>query len=198
MSLLGLLSIGRSFGTVRERPASFQVADGWLPDFGCRREHELADFNGSEAVLTGACWPERELGEPGPGSVRLAPAPTRREGGTTALLAPAPGPSLSAAGPTRRDGPPAVAGQSKIGPARLSRRPARARGGQGVAVQGELSLGGVRVVRNDLDADDLELIPLPSKTLAAGFQTTWRERAAAGGWRGWWAHWRQLFRGHTG
>ncbi|MCZ7639596.1 MAG: hypothetical protein M5U12_28245 [Verrucomicrobia bacterium] len=164
MSLLGLLSIGRSFGTVRERPASFRVADGWLPDFGRRREHELAEFNGSEEVLTGACWPERELGEPGPGAARVAPPPN----------------------------------PVKASPSRASRLAGRPRSSGGVAVQGELALGTVRVVRNELDADDLELIPLPSKTLAANFKTTVRERPTGGGWRGWWAHWRQWFRGSTG
>lgn len=198
MSLLGLLSIGRAFGTVRERPASFRVADGWLPDFGRRREHELVEFNGSEEVLTGACWPERELGEPGPGATRLAPAPHQRLVQTASMPARERKPSLVPAEPVRSDETATAASPSKAVATRVSRRAGRSRVSEGVAVQGELALGAVRVVRNELDADDLELIPLPSKTLAANFKTTVRERPTSGGWRGWWAHWRQWFRGSTG
>ena len=46
MSLLGLLSMGRSFGTVRRRPPSYQVAEGWLPDFSRRQEREMGDVGG--------------------------------------------------------------------------------------------------------------------------------------------------------
>lgn len=57
--------------------------------------------------------------------------------------------------------------------------------------QGELSLAAVRVVRNDLFADDLELIPLPSPNTRG--LTLGAERAApSGGWRGWLAHWATL------
>jgi len=57
--------------------------------------------------------------------------------------------------------------------------------------QGELALAAVRVVRNDLFADDLEFIPRPSPQ-ARGL-TLGAERAVpSGGWRGWLAHWANL------
>ena len=56
---------------------------------------------------------------------------------------------------------------------------------------GELALAAVRVVRNDLFADDLEFIPRPSPQ-ARGL-TLGAERAVpSGGWRGWLAHWANL------
>jgi hypothetical protein len=60
-----------------------------------------------------------------------------------------------------------------------------------VPVQGELSISTVRVVRNDLSADDLELIP---RRLSVGVGDAGRRVPAQASWRGWLAHWRQWFR----
>ncbi len=57
--------------------------------------------------------------------------------------------------------------------------------------QAELLLAGVRVVRNDLFADDLELVPRPSPA-ALGLKLGAERARPSGGWRGWLAHWAHL------
>lgn len=57
--------------------------------------------------------------------------------------------------------------------------------------QGELALATVRVVRNDLFADDLEFIPRPSPQ-ARGLTLGVERAVPSGGWRGWLAHWANL------
>lgn len=57
--------------------------------------------------------------------------------------------------------------------------------------QTQLLLASVRVVRNDLLADDLELIPRPSPA-ARGLKLGVERAVPSGGWRGWLAHWAHL------
>jgi hypothetical protein len=78
-------------------------------------------------------------------------------------------------------------------------RPTGRRGGSaapGHLVQGELALSAVQVVRNDLYADDLELIPRAGAGVGRMTLRPDRPRSvvARGGWRGWLAHWRQWLR----
>ena len=172
MSLLGLLTMGRTFGTVRQRPPPYQLAEGWLPDFGRRQEHELGDLDGHETVLPGSGWPERNVG----GSL------------ASSLFEACSGPSHEPA-----LGQPGLAERSEVR-CRGARGSACPPGG-GPMVQSELSLGSVRVVRNDLSADDLELIPRPSTRTAANLVLRpGGDRSDGGGWRGWLAHWWCFFR----
>lgn len=57
--------------------------------------------------------------------------------------------------------------------------------------QTQLLLASVRVVRNDLLADDLELLPRPSPA-ARGLKLGVERAVPSGGWRGWLAHWAHL------
>lgn len=169
MSLLGLLSMGRSFGSVRQRPAAYHVAEGWLPDFGRRQEREVGDVGGHDTVLSAASWPERNVGDEAPFFGDAAPI-----GGHARPLAA----ETSRRGLDRRGrgSPPEAAGP---------------------LVQGELSLASVRVVRNDLSAEDLELVPRPIRPLVEVERnpaSTAAPLRRGGGWRGWLAHWRCLFR----
>ena len=174
MSLLGLLTIGRTFGGVRSKPASYRVSEGLLPDFGPGREHAAAEAV-EEALLFGHARPDQTDA----GAVRenmLFDEPARE---MNAIQSVRPESSI-------RPQPPAV---SEFQPKPL--RPVRSRRGRGVLVQGELSISTVRVVRNDLSADDLELIP---RRLSVGVGDAGRRAPAQASWRGWLAHWRQWFR----
>lgn len=171
MSVLGLLAMGRAFGTVRQRPPSYQVAEGWLPDFGCRQEREMGDLDGHETVLPRSGWPERNVGG------RLTSSLFEVRSGHLEELAEAG--SGVACRPAEK---PEVASRHRGGPV-------------GALVQGERSLKSVRVVRNDLSADDLALVPRPSTRVVVSLATrSGGPHAGGGGWRGWLAHWWCFFR----
>ena len=170
MSLLGLLAMGRSFGTVRRRPPPYHLAEGWLPDFGHRQERMMGDLGGHDTVLAASSWPERNVGgrlAASDFSVRGEPPPT-----ATAEMAPSPTVPMSS--------------QVRSPEADASRT------AHGLLVQAELSLGSVRVVRNELLAEDLELVSEPAAQRPPGRASADRRRRA--GWRGWLAHWWCLFR----
>jgi len=216
MSLLGLLTMGRTFGTVRQRPPPYQLAEGWLPDFGRRQEHELGDLDGHETVLPGSGWPERNVGGSLTSSLFEAGSGPSHEPALTPALSRRTGEGARRAG--EEDSPRFMAGEqvgkeqgslqepagAGVGQPRLAERSAvhcgGARGsaspsGGGPMVQGELSLKSVRVVRNDLSADDLELIPRPARGTAANLVLRpGGDGSDRGGWRGWLAHWWCLFR----
>lgn len=187
MSLLGLLSMGRAFGTVRRRPPTYQVAEGWLPDFGSRREREVGEVGAHDTVLSGSGWPERDLGTPAIPSlfeVRSSPA------------APPSSSALPKSGATLVPEPRSlepVPASVPAGPAASDHRLRRS--SRGRPFQAELSLESVRVVRNDLRSDDLELIPrspsAPGPTVELGRE---EQRAKYTRWRGWLAHWIGFFR----
>lgn len=166
MSLLGLLSMGRSFGAVRERPADYHVSEGWLPDFRRRQEREMGDVSGHDTVLSEACWPERDLGsETAPG------------------------------GEVPRNG--LVARPDRTGARRppTEWRPSGARpSAGGRLMQGELSLSSVRVVRNDLFADDLEVVPRSPRASLSSPSGRAVAGGVRGGWREWLVRWWGLFR----
>ncbi len=186
MSLLGLLSVGRAFGTVRRRPPTYQVTEGWLPDFGSRREREVGEIGAHETVLAGSSWPERDLGTLTTASLF--------EVRSSAPAKPAPSPRVEAP-PEPVTRPSEVRPKSEPAPRAVSR--AR-RPGRGRPFQAELAIESVRVVRNDLRSDDLELIPRsPSAEQPAvglGREEHCRRYAR---WRGWLAHWIGFFRRGT-
>jgi hypothetical protein len=167
MSLGGLLSIGRALGRVPAQPKVYHDVGGLLPQFGSPR------FGG--LPVPAAASP----GDGGRGTLRT------------------PQPELGVA--DRPEGVRAPrANVVPVGEAVVSRR------GRGKAaapasrlVQGELALLAVRVVRNDLGGDGLELIPRPGASV--GGMTLRPDRpktvVARGGWRAWLAHWRQWWRG---
>lgn len=166
MSLLGLLSMGRSFGAVRERPADYHVSEGWLPDFRRRQEREMGDVSGHDAVLSAASWPERNVG------------------GETS-----PGGEVPRNGPNTRPARTWARGQA------TEWRPSGARpSAGGRLMQGELSLDSVRVVRNDLFADDLEVVPRSPRASLSRPSGRGVTGGVRGGWREWLVHWWGLFR----
>lgn len=178
MSLLGLLTIGRAFGSVRNRPAPFRVTNDLLPNFG--RERAFAGAETNEIQTHAAATEPARQASPEP-QTNLAPELPLNE---------------------RQTIPPLVATQPVKPEAEKSRQVTRTRRRTrgGVPVQGELSLEAVRVVRNDLYADDLELIPRSRPAGVASLLKTERPRRnpASAGWRGWLAHWRQWFRWQAG
>lgn len=179
MSLLGLLTIGRAFGGVRNQPASYRVANGLLPTFGRERVS-----SGADAVA--ATVPEPTLP---PSRTVFAPPTSAGAAPELPLDAHQTIPGLAA---------PRTAKPEVTTPRHPPRSRPRTRGG--APVQGELSLESVRVVRNDLYADDLELIPRARPAAVANLLKTERPRRnpASAGWRGWLAHWRQWFRWQAG
>lgn len=178
MSLLGLLTIGRAFGGVRNQPAQYRVASGLLPNFG--RERAL---NGTEVGEAPAPEVALPTAQPAFTSPPAAAAPELPLGARQAM------PVLMA---------PRASKPEPATPRHAPRSRPRTRGG--APVQGELSLESVRVVRNDLYADDLELIPRVCSADVANLLKTERPRRnpASAGWRGWLAHWRQWFRWQAG
>jgi hypothetical protein len=145
------------------------VAEGWLPDFSRRQEREMGDVGGHDTVLSAASWPERNVGDE---------APFLGDGGPDGTVG-----RLRRTLPAYRQPEWRSEGQSPEGARRM--------------VQAELSLDSVRVVRNDLSADDLELVPRAPGFPATGLpvrRVGGRLAGASGGWRGWLAHWRCFFR----
>lgn len=172
MSLGDLLSIGRALGKVPARPVAYRDVGGWAPDFGSPRP------------------PGGDRGAPpsaGEGVDLSAAAAARRQAGPPAEACPASGMVIEEG---------VVASGVYAGPKPVANRRGRDRPA-GRLVQGELALSAVRVVRNDLFADDLELIPRPGASVGRMTLRPDRRRLAAarGGWRGWLAHWRQWLRG---
>lgn len=170
MSLLGLLAMGRSFGTVRRRPPPYHVAEGWLPDFGHRQERMMGDLGGHDTVLAASSWPERNVG----GRLAASDFSVRGESPPMAADEVTPSPTV----PT--------SSQVRYPEADASRT------GTGLLVQTELSLDSVRVIRNELLAEDLELVSETAAHRQPGrVSPVPRQRA---GWRGWLARWWCLFR----
>ncbi len=178
MSLLGLLTIGRAFGSVRNQPAPYRVANGLLPNFGRERAFDAAETGGVPASEAKPLSAPPTFTPPAAAGAPELPLDARQA--IPALMAPRaskPEPATPRSAPRSRQ---------------------RTRGG--APVQGELSLESVRVVRNDLYADDLELIPRARSAEVANLLKTERPRRnpASAGWRGWLAHWRQWFRWQAG
>lgn len=168
MSLGGLLSIGRALGRVPARPTVYRDVEGLVPRFGSAR------FGGVGTSSPDAFGGRGEAGQ--------APAPREEQPR-----------SFGGARPLAEPGTPAPP----------TEQTAKRRGGHGGdmtaphLVQSELALMTVRVIRNDLSADGLELIPRPGASV--GGMTLRPERPKSvvtrGGWRAWLAHWRQWWRG---
>ncbi len=178
MSLLGLLTIGRAFGSVRREPAPYRVANDRLPNFG--REPAFAGAAAGEAQSQAVALAPTETADTGR-RMEVAPELPLKER--------PPLPTLTA---------PASAEPGRESPLRVAKPRRRTRGR--ALVQGELSLEAVRVVRNDLYADDLELIPRSRPVEIANLLHAERPKRnpASAGWRGWLAHWRQWFRWQAG
>ncbi len=180
MSLLGLLTIGRAFGSVRNQPAPYRVANDLLPNFG--RERAFAGAEAGEVQAQTATLP---LAKPAVTEPQTDAAPELPLNERQTI------PALTATQLVKPE---------SEKPRQVAVAPARRRTRGGAPVQGELSLEAVRVVRNDLYADDLELIPRARPAGVASLLKTERPRRnpASAGWRGWLAHWRQWFRWQAG
>jgi hypothetical protein len=134
MSLMQLLTVGRSFGSVEDRPSPYRmIQDNLLPKFGA------ADRSGSQQAAAGTGTADAsECSE------------THMNAIETQVQA---APNAAAAFP-----PPAYpSGRWTMMRKPFQRRTASAK--NPTLVQGELSLAAVRPVRNDLNESDLEVIP---------------------------------------
>ncbi len=166
MSLIGLLTVSRSFGGVKNKPAPMRLRDGLLPHFG---------------VQDGALRIASAVTRPGsfrrPAQLTL-PADASWEGvGVEQVLANPVSRATALVGEGPRTADPEL-------PA-WGRRVADPR-------QGELSLEGVKVVRNDLCDADLELVARQSGRESAALQRAlvWSAKANPPKWK-WW-NWRWL------
>ncbi len=147
MSLMHLLTVGRSFGSVEDRPSPYRmVQENLLPKFGPtdRSESKLPPVEVGSAVAPGG--------------------PSMRSGGADGSKR-----SEIKMNPIETQAPPAPDASSAFPPQAypLGRwtllrnpfhRPTASRKGPNF-VQGELSLASVRPVRNDLNESDLIIIP---------------------------------------
>lgn len=179
MKLPGLLALGRSFAKAPDRvPMRLEAARPGL----------------QTARPAGAARPTRASGPAGPPLARVSaspaipvvqlPAATRAAGGTEAeAIRPVNtgGNGSSATGAVTPGFGPDSARSQWGGWWRRRRSPPPR----------ELRLASVRVVRNDLCTDDLELIPRPSPA-ARGLKLGVERAVPSGGWRGWLAHWAHL------
>lgn len=182
MSLGGLLSIGRAFGKVRSRPAVFRMADGSLPNFRTGR----SPAGSAPAAASPAPDPLAKLEAAAPRDFAVAAwfGEERRDPAECGQSA------AAGAGSHAQGNRPVAAPETGLPAGTRARRRSR----PSEPVQGELALAAVRVVRNDLYADDLELVPRPAaatRGLTLGAERTGRT-AVSGGWRGWLAHWAGL------
>jgi len=156
MSLIQLLTVGKSLGTVKDRPTSYRM----------RQQALLPRFGNAEAKPW--IYPEPDGGNVGEGEAVVRPS------GTAVLLESAG--TASTAEPAVAKGPTGAPPESWREARRrrrttedrrpwwrrvFGRKPARLTvvDGRG-AVQGELGLDMVRVVRNDLMDSDLEVVPV--------------------------------------
>lgn len=180
MKLPGLLALGRTFAKAPEHtPLMFDASLPGLrlpPSRGVRPPTQPAPAqpaSDAPTVIARAAKSARFAA-----TTRSFPAPScadAREAGAAGSGAPAvsaPAAGTFSAPPPRRRG---------WWWRRRSRHPRQA----------EMLLAGVRVVRNDLFADDLELVPRPSPA-ARGLKLGAERAAPSGGWRGWLAHWAHL------
>jgi len=188
MSLLRLLTAGKSLVGLRDQPSRY-IARGGLPKFGSKKNpfrvttkpefgisHSLTRKSAAESleVKAGALEPSAELGSQG---VELRKAGDLDQANSTAVLSPS-------AIVAERPGTPVVGGwnyKTAMGYAELilekmtfwrkskPARPVVPRFAKPM-FQGELSLDGIKVVRNDLTDSDLEVVrakppvPVPATT----------------------------------
>lgn len=163
MSLMHLLSVGRTFGEVREKPASYRVVDGVLPEFAAGGEEPHIMAGRGRRVDTAAP----------PAPPKPNPKPIVVGGDEPAMATEKAGAPIGAGNskaPSSFDSPrnavrarqPADLGfhsglTNGWGGSKNRRRQPR-RGTDVNPAQRELSLNGVQVVRNDLSDADLELV----------------------------------------
>jgi len=147
MSLMQLLTVGRSFGSVEDGPSPYRmIQENLLPKFGAADRSEMKRPPVEASVAAGPSDPRGPAGWPD--------APKRSEtkmNATETQVQAAPGASAP---------PPPHA--YPLGRWTIMRNPFHRRAAAPKSpslVQGELSLDAVRPVRNDLNESDLEVIP---------------------------------------
>lgn len=179
MKLPGLLALGRTFAKAPGR--TLLMLDAALP--GLRLPPPRAARPPTQPA------PAHPASD-GPMSAARFADPVRFSATTRSLPAPSPADAREAGAAGR--GSPAVSAPAA---GTFSAPPRRRRGWWGRRSrdprQAEMLLAGVQVVRNDLFADDLELVPRPSPA-ALGLKLGAERSAPSGGWRGWLAHWAHL------
>lgn len=152
MSLIGLLTVNRSFGSVRNKPSAFRMREPLLPHFGGKND---APRITPAATRPGSARPLAQL---------TLPCDATWE--TAGVDVGTPDPSGVHSGPVARfasevrEETPAWTGSLPPWDSRPLADPR----------QGELSLGAVKVMRNDLADADLELISRPAARESAAWQ----------------------------
>ncbi len=164
MSLMRLLTVGRSLGAVRDQPSRYKMPQqSLLPKFGAAKQ-EVAELSMAEPDLTAASAPPVETKV----IPRAASEPTAAKDKRTKVMTAVETefPAANAAAPAT---PPQAYPQGRW---TLFRNPfgaATAKPKAGPApVQGELSLDAVKPVRNDLSDSDLEVIRVSRTAPVAG------------------------------
>jgi hypothetical protein len=145
MSLLQLLSVGRAFGSIRDRPSPYKMTQASLlpkfgPPVGSGSEPAAPAVPGRASLERHAGAHARSTGEPGKKEVKMTAAEM----------------SVAPLGTEMNPAQPYPAGRWTMRNP-FNRKPvAGARGTP--MVQGELSLDAVRPVRNDLSDSDLVVV----------------------------------------
>ena len=179
MSWMQLLAVSKSIGTVLDRPSPYKMRQqNLLPRFG----QDGVRFQRSERP------PERETARPEAGKDDLFGAPVSDTGRAARLEEVLPGLEESAEACAPEPAP--VVGEfERVVRARAERRlrwwiwrgrSRRVRREGGTVVQGELGLGAVQVVRNDLMEDDLLVRPARQREEGPSAPES------VGWWRRWW------------
>lgn len=167
MSLMRLLAVGRSIGTISDEPTRYRMrVEGLLPKFGTARSAPSAAVPADLATdLVSECRSTEEQSHAAPhSSTRSAVADKPESPMNTEVLEQIPS---APAAPVAESSQPRQA--YPLGRWRTLRNPFAAKSAvrAGGAVQTELSLDAVRPIRNDLNEDDLEVQPAPPPPPAA-------------------------------
>jgi hypothetical protein len=148
MSLIRLLAAGSSLRGIKDHPSPYKMTqDHLLPKFGSNKDAEPQEQGLMPTPASPpALRPARET-LPSPGTIPPASGNEIRVAGADAATPSAP-PAPTKGGPFLRW----AHGKNPFRPKlAVKKRP--------VPVQGELLLEGVKVVRNDLNETDLEVVP---------------------------------------
>lgn len=167
MSLLRLLTVGRSLGTIRDQPSRYKMTEqALLPKFGATKQSEIVESPRAEMNLKAASAPSVE--EKAIQKTAVEPAAAKEKGTKimTAVETGFPAVNTAAAAEPKQAFPQGrwTIFRNPFGGALAKSKAAQA------PVQGELSLDAVKPVRNDLRDSDLEVIrvsrPAPVEPVA--------------------------------
>lgn len=168
MSLMQLLSVGHSFVGIKDEPSRYKLAENWLPRFGA--VESTAPPPPRSVAPAVAAPDQRPFSPPSP-----RPAAILLNGVAPRLPMDSPPQTASAPTPGRAESP-------------VSWRPLGSRAGKRSRPplkHPELSLDGVKVVRNDLSDADLEILSVAGTAAPDPKPQSARARASQPRRRGW-------------